>query len=238
MPAGIGTTLASEEVPSKRLLELTYGATVSLSMNFRPVFDFRRTRQRPRDLPQKQLQDRQEPLQVGLLVDREFEVAFVQQFLGFFGQIEAPGLDAFVDEPELLHHAREFRGVATVDGVHPLRVLMAGPIGFNGGFLTRFQGAGDDRMQCDRRARCLDRLFGSFQAWLQVRRAGTGGEDHHIAFFDVFDDPFAHQFAGQFQVLADVGKALVGGRGGIGVVGDDRDARLQRVFDRHVECGL
>ena len=47
------------------------------------------------------------------------------------------------------------------------------------------------------------------------------------------DDPFAHLFAGQFQVLADVGQALVAG--GVGVVGDDRDARLQRRFDRRVE---
>src|SRR5208282_4451954 len=37
VPAGIGTTLASEDVPSKRLFELTYGATVSLLRNLRPV---------------------------------------------------------------------------------------------------------------------------------------------------------------------------------------------------------
>ncbi len=187
---------------------------------FQARVHFRRTRQGPGDLPQEQLQDRQEPLQVGLLVDREFDVAFVEQFLGFFGQVEAAGLDAFGGEPELLHHARQFRGVAAVDGVHPLRVRMAGPVGFDGRFLTRFQRAGHDRGQFDWRARCLDRDFSSFEARLQVRRARVGGEDDHVARAHRGDDPLAHEFAGQFQVLAYVGQALVGGRGGVGVVGD------------------
>ncbi len=238
MPAGIGTTFASDEVPSKRLLELTYGSDGFLVDEFQARVDFRRTRQGPGDLPQEQLQDRQEALQVGLLVDREFDVAFVEQFLGFFGQVEAAGLDAFGGEPELLHHARQFRGVAAVDGVHALRGRMAGPVGFDRGFLARFQGAGHDRGDVDRRARFLDRFHSSFEARLQVRRARIGGEDDHVARAHGGDDPLAHQFAGQFQVLADVGQALVGGRGGVGVVGDDRDARLQRVFDRHVERGL
>ena len=50
---------------------------------------------------------------------------------------------------------------------------------------------------------------------------------------DLCDDPCAHLFAGQFQVLADVGEALVADR--VGVVGDDRDARRERLFDRRVE---
>ena len=204
-------------------------------MNFRPVSTSDGPGQRPGHLPQEHLQDRQEPLQVGLLVDREFDIAFVEQFLGFFGQVEATGLDAFGGKAELLHHASQFRGVATIDGIHPLRGRMAGPVGFDRRFLARFQGAGHDRGQFDRRTGFPDRPFGSFEARLQVRRAGTRGEDDHVAGTHGGDDPFAHQFAGQFQVLADVGQALVGGRGRVGVVGDDRDAGLQCVFDRHVE---
>ncbi len=44
---------------------------------------------------------------------------------------------------------------------------------------------------------------------------------------------FAHLFAGLFQVLADVREARVARR--VGVVGDDRNARLDRRFDRRVE---
>ena len=178
----------------------------------------------------EQLQDRQEPLQVGLLVDREFDVAFLQQLLRLFGQVEAAGLDAFGGQPVLLHHFREDFRRAAVDRVHALRARVADPVGFDRRELARHRGAGGDRVHRDRLARVLDRLFGAFDARLQVGRARRGDEQRHVARGDRGDDPFAHFFAGQFQVLADVGQALVARR--VGVVGDDRDARLQRRFDR------
>ena len=79
-------------------LEAAFGVDVRsdgfLVDEFQARVDFRRTRQGSGNLPQEQLQGRQEPLQVGLLVDREFDEAFVEQFLGLFGQIEAAGVDA------------------------------------------------------------------------------------------------------------------------------------------------
>ena len=84
------------------------------------------------------------------------------------------------------------------------------------GELRGNRGAGGDRVGCDRRVR-FERLQRAVDARLDVERARGCDEQRDFAGGHQSRDVFAHLFARDFQVLADVRQPRVAG--GVGVVG-------------------
>ena len=70
----------------------------------------------------------------------------------------------------------------------------------------------------------IESIAPSMRGWM-FSEPGVAMNSADLAGADELDDPLAHLDAGQEEVLADVGEAVVVGR--VGVVGDDRDAGVR-----------
>ena len=75
--------------------------------------------------------------------------------------------------------------------------------------------------------------FAPSQPRLDVELAGRGDEAHDLALVDQLGDLLPQRLAGEEQVLADIGQPVIARR--VRIVGDDRDAGLQRPLDRGIE---
>src|SRR5215207_4295506 len=184
------------------------------------------------DLRQEQLDDRIEPLDVGLLVDREVELVVAQQLERLGQRVVAAALHALVAQLVLLDDLADRLRRAGVDREHALDVLVAEVVRVDARELLVELGTAGDRLVLDVLAGLLDRVDRAVDAWLDVQRAGRGDEQRDLAGRDQLDDPLAHLDARQEQVLADVGEAVVRR---VGVVGDHRNPRVERPVGRVVE---
>src|SRR5919107_483925 len=120
------------------------------------------------DVVQVELHDREEALQIGLLVDGEVYVALAQVLQDLWRQIVAAGLDTLVVQPELRHHLGHALGAPRVDGEHPGHVLVAVVPGLDPGPLVRYLGPRRDLLDLYVRTRVLDGLLGSVDSRLDV----------------------------------------------------------------------
>src|SRR5215208_8515124 len=77
-----------------------------------------------RDLRQVQLHDREEALEVRLLVDREVQLIRLQQLERLRERVVATSLDALLAQLELLDDLADALGRSGVDGEHPFDVLV------------------------------------------------------------------------------------------------------------------
>src|SRR5215217_4795087 len=99
-----------------------------------------RSRDPSGDVVQVELYNREEALQIGLLVDGEVYVALPQVLQGLWREIIAAGLDALVVQPELRHNLGHALGAPRVDGEHPCHVLVAVVPGLDPGPLICYLG--------------------------------------------------------------------------------------------------
>src|SRR3954452_1365971 len=136
--------------------------------------------QRARRLVHEQLQDRDEALQVGLLVDREVELVGGQQLLGDRREVVAARLDALGAQVVLLHRLSDRLGAAGVDREVALGLRVALGVGVDDTQLRRHGRAGGDRVGRDALARLLDHVEGTVDARLDVRGAGRRDEQRHV----------------------------------------------------------
>ena len=133
----------------------------------------------------------------------------------------------------LLHRLPDALRRAGVDREQALDVLVALVVGVDLRELAGHVRAGRDHV--DLVALALERRLRAVDARLDVRLAGRRDEEPDAAALrHERRDALAHLDAGVEEILADVGEPLVGGRA-VGVVGDDRDAGLERLLGRRVE---
>src|SRR3954449_4889551 len=109
--------------------------------------------QRVRRLVHVELQDRQEPLQVRLLVDREVDLVVGEQLLRHRREVVAAALDALAAQVALLDRLGEALRAAGVDREVALRVRVPRRVGVDRRELRRQRRARRDDVRLDRRVR-------------------------------------------------------------------------------------
>src|SRR5829696_7095152 len=196
----------------------------------------RRPRDPAGDLVQVELHHRQEALQIGLLIDGEVYMALAHELQDLRRQVVTAGFDPLFVQAGLLHHLGYALGAARVHGEHPCDVLVAVVPGLDAATFLRYIGARGDLLDLDVRPRVLYGLPGAVYARLDVELPRRRDKERYQPLADEADDALAHLHAGLEQVLAYVRKRRVGPRSlAVGVVGDDRDALVERVLDRVIE---
>src|SRR5215213_274588 len=188
------------------------------------------------DVVQVELYDREEALQIGLLVDGEVYVALAHELQDLWRQIVAAGLDALVVQPELLHHLGRALGAPRVDGEHPGHILVAVVPGLDPGPLICYLGPCRDLLDLYIRSRVLYGLLRAIDSRLDVELTRRRDKERHKPLVDEVYDPLSHLHTRLEKILAHVCKRGGGPRSlAVGVVSDDRDAIIQGLLDRLVE---
>src|SRR5215217_3696727 len=188
------------------------------------------------DVVQVELYDREEALQIGLLVDSEVYVALAQVLQGLWREIIAAGLDALVVQPELRHYLGRALGAPRVDGEHPGHVLVAVVPGLDPGPLICHLGPCCDLLDLYIRPRVLYGLLRSVEPRLDIERTRRRYKERHKPLIDEVYDPLAHLHARLEEILAHVCKRRVRPWPlAVGIIGDDRNTVVQGFLDRLVE---
>src|SRR5215203_1449115 len=188
------------------------------------------------DVVQVELYDREEALQIGLLVDGEVYMFLAQVLQDLWRQIVAAGPDPLVVQPELRHHLGDALGTARVDGEHPCHILVAIVPGLDPGPLLRYISARGDLLDLYVLPRILYRLLRAIYSRLNVELTRRRYKERHESLINEVYDPLAHLDAGLEEVLAHVCKRRIGPWSfPVGVVGDNWDTIVQGLLDRLVE---
>src|SRR5215211_352708 len=109
----------------------------------------RRPRDPAGDLVQVELHDREETLQVGLLVDGEVYVLGSHERKSLREKVVPASLHPLIVETELLHHLGHALGAPPVHGEHPGHVLVTVVPGLDPGPLLRYLGRRGDLLDLD-----------------------------------------------------------------------------------------
>src|SRR5215210_9152945 len=195
---------------------------------------------RPRDpagdLVQVELHDREEALQIRLLVYGEVYVPGLHELQDLRQEVVPASLDSLVVQSELLHHLGYALRAPRVHGEHAGHVLMPVVPGLYTTTLIRQLGARGDLLNLDVGPGILYGLLRAVYARLDVELSRRRYEERHQTLPDEVDDPVPHLHAGLEEVLPDVSQRGIGPRPlAVGVVGDDRDTLVEGLLDRVVE---
>src|SRR5215211_1858296 len=189
-----------------------------------------------RDLVQIELHNREEALQIGLLVDGEVYVARLHELEYLGEEIVATSPYALVVQPELLHDLGDTLRASGVHGKHPGYVLMAVVPGFDPGQLIGELCARRHLLNLDVRTGVLYGLLGAVDPRLNVELPGRRYKERHEPLVDETDDPLSHLDTGLEQVLPHISERGVRPRSfAVGIVGDNGDVVVQGLLDRLVE---
>src|SRR5918992_2974892 len=195
-----------------------------------------RSRYAARDVVKVELHNREEALQIRLLVDGEVYVTAFHELKNLGREVFPAGPDAFFMQPELLHNLCDALGAPRIHGEHAGHILVTVVPGFDPGPLFRQIGTRCDLLDVDVRSRVFYGLLGAVDSRLDVELPRCGYKERHEPLVHEADDPLAHRDARQEEVLTHVRERR--GRRfhiAVGIVGDHRDTIVQGLLDRVVE---